>query len=429
MRVVLTAMSTAVLLAAVLGAAGCAAPGAAAPGSAGVAAGGKARVIERKFEYEPGGELALRLATGGDILVAGWERGEIHIEARITGRDREKVAVEFEPGPGRLVVKVTPGSGRWSKADCRLLVKIPQRFDVSFETLGGDVEIRGVSGGITGRTLGGDMAFYELEGTLRATTLGGDVKVAGSTLDGRVRTLGGDIEIKDVTGDLKGSSLGGDVKGRTVRRSDEDDREISVTTLGGDLRLDHEGKKVRARTLGGDVAVERAEEVSVSTMGGDIEVGEAPAGARVSTLGGDITIASAGGYVRARTMGGDIRVASVDGWVKAATMGGDISVTTVGDPALGRRDVELKSMGGDIELTVPSGAALDFDIEIRRTQGFRGEAAIRSDFPLEIDENVKPKTRWGRRDRIIRGTGSAGGGGHLVKIRTINGNVTIRQAD
>ena len=63
-------------------------------------------------------------------------------------------------------------------------------------------------------------------------------------------------------------------------------------------------------------------------------------------------------------MGGNIEIDAVDGLVKATTMGGDVNVRMVGDPAKGKRDVEIQSMGGDIMLTVPSALSMDFDITL-----------------------------------------------------------------
>jgi len=40
----------------------------------------------------------------------------------------------------------------------------------------------------------------------------------------------------------------------------------------------------------------------------------------------------------------------------------------VGDPAKGKRDVEIQSMGGDIILTVPSALSMDFDIRLTYTE-------------------------------------------------------------
>jgi DUF4097 and DUF4098 domain-containing protein YvlB len=389
-----------------------------------------ARVIEKSFDIGPGGKLVLEVKIGGDIQVEPWDRDEVHIEARITGRHREDVDVKFDTGRSRLDVKVETEKRRNVNASCDLLVKVPREFDVEFETMGGDVQITGLKGEFSGTTMGGDLAFDGLEGRLEATTMGGDVVVERSKLDGKVKTMGGDVEIRDVTGDLKGSTMGGDVTYKDVRhtgKDSDDDDEVSISTFGGDLDLDYEGKNVKAKTMGGDVDVHRAEKVSVVTMGGDVDVDDAPSGASVTTMGGDITIGDAGEFVKAKTMGGDITVDAVDGWIAAETMGGDVNVTMVGNPGEGKRDIELKSMGGDIELTVPKGLSMEFDIEIKYTKNQKKKPRIISDFAVNVDEDEKWSSSWGQKHKKIYGTGSVNGGEHLVKIRTVNGDVIIRE--
>lgn len=393
-------------------------------------AGEQVRVVEKSFDVKAGGTLTLEVRIGGDIVVESWDRDAVHVEARISGKHRDDVDVKFDSSRSRIEVTVKTERKRNVHADCDLLVTVPRTFDVEFETMGGDVEMRGIKGAFSGTTMGGDLEFEGLEGTLEATTMGGDVTVKRSTLDGRVKTMGGDVDITGVVGDLKGSTMGGDVAYREVRRaadSGDDDDEVSISSMGGDLDLDYAGKKVKAKTLGGDIDVRRAEEVSVVTMGGDVDVAEAPAGASVTTMGGDISIGGAGEFVKAKTMGGDITVDEIDGWVKAETMGGDVTVTMIGDPAEGKRDVEIKSMGGDIELTVPKGLSMEFDIEIQYTKNCKKKPAIKTDLPISVDEDEKWKSHWGQKRKTIYGTGSVNGGEHLVKIRTINGDVIIRE--
>jgi DUF4097 and DUF4098 domain-containing protein YvlB len=144
-------------------------------------------------------------------------------------------------------------------------------------------------------------------------------------------------------------------------------------------------------------------------------------------MGGDITVESAGKFVKARTMGGDIEVDAVNGWVKATTMGGDVSVVMVGDPDRGKRDVEIKSMGGEIELEVPPGLSMEFDIELAYTKNSKRNYKIVSDFPMEIERTEKWKSRWGSKRKYIYGTGKVKGGRNRIKIRTINGNIYIRE--
>ena len=159
-----------------------------------------------------------------------------------------------------------------------------------------------------------------------------------------------------------------------------------------------------------------------------INVDRADFGADVSTMGGEINIGTAGDHVKASTMGGEITIEAVDGWVEASTMGGEIEVNMVGNPNQGDRHVELSSMGGDILLTVPSGLSMDIEAEISVSGRHDVEDyEIISDFDL----NVETTNASGRRndDATILATGSVRGGEHRIRIKTTNGDITIRRGN
>jgi DUF4097 and DUF4098 domain-containing protein YvlB len=390
-------------------------------------AGGDVRKVEKSFDLKKGGNLEIDIDLGGDITIEGWDRDEVSVKVTISGRHRDDVELDFDKKKSGLEITAETDRRNNIKANCDMYIKVPAKFDIEFETLGGDVTITGVEGEIAGRTMGGDVDFEDLGGHLAVTTMGGDITVLSCEVDGKVKTMGGDVEIRDVKGDLKGSTMGGDVTYENVTHTGRDGEEIVISSMGGDLALDYAGKSIKAKTCGGDIDVARAEKVNVTTMGGDITIEEAPVGAKVKTMGGDIEIGTAGEYVNAETMGGDITVEDIDGWVKAVTMGGDVEVTMTGDPDKGKRDVEIKSMGGDIELTVPKGLSMEFDIEIQWTKNARHKPEIVSDLGIDIEETKEWKKKHGEKRKYIYGTGKTGGGEHRIKIRTVNGNVHINE--
>lgn len=391
---------------------------------------GSERLIEKEFKMKMGGTLELDIETGGSIDIEGWDKKQIAVMVRIRGRDREEVVVHFKENSSYLEIH-SEFEGRRSnrKAKVHFEIMVPAKTNIEVETLGGDLAILNVEGEFEGETMGGDIELEKIKGEVHLETMGGDVVVSHSEVDGRVKTMGGDVTIEDVVGDIKGSTMGGDVTYRNVTRrtGKGEDEEVHISTMGGDIEIDYAGKKVSAKTFGGNIDVAKSEEVRVTTMGGDINVGEAPAGAEVKTMGGDVVIKSAGEYVKAGTMGGDIEIEAVDGWVKATTMGGDITVTMVGDPDKGKRDVELESKGGDIELEVPAGLSMEFDIELAYTKESKRKYEIVSDFDMELEKTTEWERKWGGKVKYIYGTGKVKGGKHLIKIKTVNGNIYIRK--
>lgn len=350
----------------------------------------------RTFSAEAGAQLDLDLETGGDLTIIGWDRDEIEVQFTRRGRDAERIAVDYRERSGGLTIRTEyEGRRRNTSGSADFEIRVPQRFDVRLSTMGGTVRISGVEGDFRGRTMGGEIHLTQLTGEVDLTTMGGDIIVTESAVDGTVKTMGGEVLIEDVDGNLRGSTMGGEVTYRNV-----------------DAAASRSG---------------RAEEVRINTMGGDINVSDAPAGADVETMGGDIRIRDAQGHVRAETMGGDIDVDRLDGWIEAQTMGGDIEVRMVGDAATGDRHVELVSMGGDIELTVPADLSMTLDLELHYTRDARERYRIRSDFDVSLRESAEWEYWEGEERKTIEGTGSIGSGKHRVRIRTTNGNITLRR--
>ncbi|MDI6809775.1 MAG: hypothetical protein QME66_12495 [Candidatus Eisenbacteria bacterium] len=391
---------------------------------------GTPRTIEKTFAIGRGGTLELDLDAGGSLDISGWSKDEVAVTAVIGGKDAERVEVEFDDQQSHLKIYSFCKTKRNCRSGVRLTIKLPSKFGISMNSNGGAVKIDGIEGKMSGTTMGGALELTRIKGEVNLKTMGGPITVRDSEADGKVSTMGGDVLVQNVKGNLEGSTMGGKVSYKNVSRRSAEAGEVEethVSTMEGDIDLDTEGKNVKAKTYGGDIDVTKGKEVNLSTMGGDINVGEAPAGANVSTMGGDITIRSAGGYVKAKTMGGDVQIDAIDGWVAATTMGGDVTATMIGDPRNGRRDVQLKSLGGDIHLIVPNGLSMRFEIDLAYTKGKEGRFDIESDFPMDIEKTTNWERKHGSQRKHIYGTGSIGGGEHLVKISTINGNIYIRK--
>lgn len=348
-----------------------------------------AQDFSRTFSVSAGDELDLNIETGGEIIILGWDRSEVSVEVDIDGRDERDVIVDIDEFSGGVEVH-TEYDSRRSRADVTVRVRVPHRFDIDINTTGGDITIEGVEGSIEGETMGGDLMLTGLKGRLRMSTMGGDVELQDSEVDGSVSTMGGDVEIRNVVGNVSGTTMGGDVTYDNVRSGN-----------------------------GGD-------EVKISTMGGDIAVDEALYGADVHTMGGDIEVRKAGRFVKATTMGGEIIIHEVDGWVEANTMGGDVEVRMVGGTD-GDRHVELSSMGGDIELIVPRGLSMSIDAEITLSDDSDDdEFEIVSDFALETEVRRNSDGRW-RDGRTLQARGEVRGGQNRIRIKTIEGNIYIRE--
>jgi len=350
--------------------------------------------VHKEYQVEPGKKLNVDLRTGGKIRIEGWNKPVVSVNGYVKGSDRDNTEVQIEQTPGGIDLRTRFRGGRdHYDANGEFDIRVPSRFDVEIESMGGGVTIHNVEGAFEGSTMGGGLNLSGLKGKISLSTMGGSINLTKSHLDGEVSTMGGEVVIEEVTGNVKGSSMGG---------------------------------KVIHKKAGADG--KPSGEVNISTMGGPLNVDEAPEGADLMTMGGNIHIGSANDHVSAKTMGGDVRIDSIDGWVRAETMGGDIKVTVTGDPSKGKRDVELVSLSGDIEITVPSDLAMTLDLELAYTKNRSGRYSIKSDFPLKTEETEEWDYDDGSPRKYIHGSGKVGAGTHRVRIRTINGDIILRKS-
>ena len=350
-----------------------------------------AEKIEREFTTSSGRTLSIDLASGGDISIEGWNEDKILVKVGYRGV-KDADFVDYRLSNGDLDISINFSEDDIDRIHFK--IRVPIKFNIELETMGGDVTIIDVEGDFSGKTMGGDLEFSKLKGEINMTTMGGDISLEDAEIEGQLKTMGGDVDFNNVVGNIKGSSMGGDVTYNNVTQGDINDKRSKV---------------------------------EISTMGGDIEVSDANAGVEASTMGGDIEIKNAKKFVKVKTMGGDIELGAVDGWIKASTMGGDIEAVMVGNPDEGERGVSLSSMGGDIELTLPDGLSIDFAIQLTYTKNSSRKYKIISDFPMQIKESSDWKYKKGNPSKVIRGTGEVNGGKHSIRINTTNGNITIKK--
>ena len=359
----------------------------------------------REFRAAAGSKLTLRLATGAGVKIAGTGGSSVTVSYKLTSCTPD-CEIGFEQNGSDVTVETRfKESSRSTRANVDLDIRVPSRFDVLLDSMGGGLEVDGVTGVLTGETKGGGITLHDVDGEAKLKTMGGAILVTDSTLDGSVETMGGAVTIENVVGDLKGSSMGGNVRYKNVRRK------------GGDIASPRHGDESALSEITPDT-------VQISTMGGEIRTEDAPEGADVMTMGGDIKIKNARRFVRAKTMGGDVEIDSVDGWVQASTMGGNVDVTVTG----GGGDVTLSSMSGNVVLHVPRGFGMKLALEIAFTKNSRKEDyTIIS--PASSPSTVSPDWDYsnGSPRKYIRTSGSVNGGGHTVTIKTVNGDIKVTE--
>lgn len=351
--------------------------------------------MEKSFDVKPGQTLDIDLKSGGSITVNGWEKNKAAVTVHFKNGGAKDWKIDFDQNSEGLEISARytySHKGHYKSPSFE--INVPSRFNLKIRTNGGKITLDNLDGNFSGKTMGGNLELSRLKGTIDLKTMGGEVVLEDSDIDGKVKTMGGRVLLEDVVGDVKGTSMGGNVIYKNV--------------------------KSRSGKSTGKV-------VQITTMGGAINVSDAPHGAKVTTMGGNIQIKSAAKFIQAKTMGGNIDVDEIDGWIKATTMGGNVNVTMTGDPEKGERHVTLSSMGGNITLYVPRDLSMDVYLELSYTKRSAQNFKIISDFDLQQTRTTEWETKKGSPRKYIYAKGTIKGGKHSVKIKTINGNITLKR--
>lgn len=257
----------------------------------------------------------------------------------------------------------------------------------------GDVGVDGIEGEVTIITHGGRVSAADVDGPLQVETRGGDIEVGRVRGDVRLVTGGGEVHLDTATGDLE------------------------ARTSGGDVRIGHVGGRVNAETGGGSVRIERASgNVTAGTSGGNIDLGRILGEISAASAGGSIRVVSARRGVSCETAAGLIDLGEVLGPVHAITSAGNIHVRLIGREAFAESN--LRSLLGDVFVSLPD----SFPVTIRALVDAPVGAGIESEFPLAITRELEELGR-----PIAIGEGEIGGGGSLLKIQTLGGNIVIRR--
>lgn len=199
---------------------------------------------------------------------------------------------------------------------------------------------------------------------LQVSTGGGGISVTGTEGDAKLDTSGGPISVADLKGKLAADTSGGGIKLRDVH---------------GPAEVDTSGGGIEVEGIDGPLSAE--------TSGGPIRIARAASDVHAETSGGGITIDEAGGRVEADTSGGGIEV-----------------IFAAGNSKGGR----LETSGGGIRVKLDSKASLKIDAS--STGG-----SVVSDLPITVVGEI-------RRTSI---TGTIGGGGELLLLRTSGGSIRI----
>jgi hypothetical protein len=355
-----------------------------------------------------GGKLILRADVGSVEITPGpGNQLEGRVVLRVYTGSEEKARRVFDVY--HLSARVIEGSGVYVSGElpgwvrhggsvgAEFEIKLPAHFNLDIETQGGDIGLEGpLQGEARLTTAGGDIHAEDISGPIRVETAGGGIRLGNLGARAEVRTAGGSIHIGNVRGDA------------------------TIETSGGGIQVGQVDGTLRAETAGGDVVIAGAAgQVTAQTAGGQIQVGPTGGSVRAETAGGSIRLRGARGRVVAETAGGSIDLLQLAAGVRANTSDGRI-LAEFDASAKTFAASELETSMGDVYVYLPAGLPLTIDAAIDAAAGHH----IVTDFPLTILGDKEDFS-----ERTIRGHGTLNGGGEVLRIRTVAGNIEIRKLD
>jgi DUF4097 and DUF4098 domain-containing protein YvlB len=327
----------------------------------------------------------------------------VHLEADASARDARQLLKEFGVTSRLDVEGVTIHGATLEKRAANRLwitvqINVPMNYNLDVTTGGGNIQIDDLNGRALLNTGGGNIVAGNTTGALRVTTKGGHITV---------RNVGGDLAATTGGGHITAGTIGG------IATLHTDGGHIQVTGIAGPGHL---------TTGGGNVYVEHsASQLVAETIGGQIEVGEAAGLVHAKTAGGGIHVVRVAGPTNLETGGGSIYLTQVDGTVKASTGTGKITAWFVAPPKT-ESSCEFQSGEGDIDVYIPRQLPVTIDAVIQSDDrhGFFVDPAFR----LLVTRNPGPNG-----GEMLHAVGSLNGGGEVVHLRTVSGNIRVIASD
>jgi DUF4097 and DUF4098 domain-containing protein YvlB len=350
----------------------------------------------------------IRLSTElGSIVVHAQDADKVdyrvHLETDASQKDAQALLKSFtissRETPDALLLKAESSARRSSgRLWVTLELDIPKNVGLEVSTGGGNIDTTEIDGRVSLHTDGGNITAGDIGGPAH------------------LETGGGNISAKSVGGELVADTGGGHITIGTVQGN------ATLHTSGGHIRVTSIQGVAHLDTGGGNITLEHSGgELTAETGGGEIEVGEAAGLVRARTGGGGIRVVRVIGPTNLETSGGSIYLTQVDSPVKASTSAGGITAWFVSPPK-SAGTCDLQSSAGDIVVHMPRDLAVTIDAEVQ--QGNEHRVIVDPAFPLKVSYDDSS-----RGARTVRAEGSLNGGGPLVRLRTIDGNIRFELSD
>ena len=336
----------------------------------------------------------------------------VRIETDAAGPDAQKLVHQLYLNTSSMPSGVTI-SGRVMEHEQRERVwvtyelHVPRKYNLDVTTHAGNIQVDDVDGHVNLVTDGGNITAGRVTG--------GGIRQTGVPAARLESIGGGHISVRDVTGDLKAVTAGGHITAGNISG------DANLSTGGGHIHAGNIHGVAQLETGGGNISVERAgSRVTASSGGGQISFGEAAGAIQARAAGGGIRVLRVAGPMQLDSNGGSIFLTKVENAVHAST--GTGSITAWFSPTLKIAGAsQLESGRGDIVVYVPRDLQMTIEATIDTAPGHQ----------IAADPSLMMKTTYhtGESGKEVRGVCEVNGGGEVLKLRAMEGNIQLRYVD
>lgn len=267
-------------------------------------------------------------------------------------------------------------------------------------------------------TNAGNVIADDVDGRAVLVSAGGNLTAGHVGAAAKLLTDGGHISVRQVGGDLTAVTAGGHISVETVQGNG------NLRSGGGHLKVGTIHGVAQVETNGGDINLSKAgARVMAVSGGGQISFGEAAGSIVARTNGGGIRVLSVAGPMQLETSGGSIYLTRVQGTVSASTASGNITAWFAPEGNKKTGASQLQCQQGDIVVYLPRQLALTIEAVIEmpeRDNKVEPDPAL----PLKVSYVQAPAGT-----RALRAEGSMNGGGEVLRLRTVSGDIKLRSAE
>ncbi|HVB59488.1 MAG TPA: DUF4097 family beta strand repeat-containing protein [Candidatus Acidoferrales bacterium] len=342
----------------------------------------------------------------GNVIIHTQDSGKVDYHVRLEADASQKNArqllkdfnISARETPDGVHLKGHAPSVSTGRLWVTLEVNVPRNYSLDVSTGGGNIETDDINGRVVLSSAGGSIMIGNIDGSAH------------------LETGGGHITVKNVSGELVANTGGGHITTGSIGGN------ASLHTSGGHIRVASVGGTAHLVTGGGNVSLEHSGGALVAeTAGGQIEVGEAAGLVRARTGGGGIHVVRVSGPTDLQTVGGSIYLTHVDSAVKATAAAGGITAWFV-VPVKQPGNCDLQSNDGDIVVYLPRHLPVTIDAQIQMADEHR--FIVDPAFPLQVSYADSSDG-----SRTVRAVGSLNGGGELLQLHAVAGNIRVVLSD